>query len=438
MSVRLRGLAAPMRSVTAAAVLAGLAGCGGGKTEDAAQPQVTATSTPKPVVAPTGLVPTEQADAFTGLRRSAAQLTDAADRIALGVDRPGDDRGVADTRLARLLTDLRFLLTEHVYLTGVAVQTAFERSDTSQAAKDALAALDANSEAFATMVVKGRLEADDPDKGAFLEGWRAHAQSFFDYAVAVKDDDAAERGKAEAALDAYRVSAADYLAEITDGKLPGYQVKAEMKEHINTLKDAIDAFAADDTQAYDLLKIAGDAMAKTAGVFAKGLYAEDSGQAAELEEPAVLARADLTGLTISHTYLTASAFIAGFGAVKGFTTAPYAAAKVAIEDNSKQLAQVIRGATTSEAQVEFLEDWRRQFLDLEEYAKGAANDNRRVMDGALDYLDDDQKNTGKFIDELTKGRAKAEDVSAALERHLRTFTGTVDAMRALFVRSRSS
>jgi hypothetical protein len=389
-------------ATAAATILAGLAGCGGGD-ESTAQPQVTPTATtaPEPTTPPVG--------------------TDKA-----------DEGGVAEAPYATFRRNLTYALTEHVYLVGLAAQTAVAKSETSQVVKDALDALEDNTGAL--VAVFGPL-LEDAEREEFRTGWMAFTRAFYDYAVAIKDEDSAERGKATAAMEEYRVAAAAFFTEVTDGNLPQYLTKAELKDHIFGMKKAVDAVAAEDPGSFDLLRQTAERVGETATKVTKAFFA-DAEDIGDLEEQAPTVRAQLAGYAVQHTYLTGMSVVTAYTDPKRFSGAPYAKAKVAIDDNAKAMGEVVREVATSTQQANFLEEWRRAIRDLEDYAEGAYFDSQRVREGALEYLDGDRKTTGRFFDRLTKGR-DAELFADELGRHIATFAGTVDALRTAFARSRS-
>lgn len=419
-------------ATTAAVLLAGAAGCGGGG-EEAAEPQATPTATAEaePTAEPTGLTPVEQPNAFAGLRKAALQLGRIADRVALRNEK-ADEGGAADAASSTYRRDLTYALTEHVYLIGLAAQTAVTKSETSQVVKDALDALEDNAGSVVE-VVGAQLE--DADREEFRTGWLAFTRAFYDYAVAVKDEDSTKRREAETVLNTYRQDLAVFLTTVTDGDLPQYQTKAEMKDHIYVLRKALDAIAGEDPTAFDLLREAAQSVTETAVVFTKG-FLRDSEDIGTVEEQGPTVRAKLAGLTVQHSYLAAMSYVTAYTDAKRFSGTPYNQAKVALDDNAKAIGEVVRDVSTSAQQVRFLEEWRRTLADLESYAEGAYFGNETVREGALEYLEKDTNTSGRFFDRLTKAR-DAEIFAGEMTRHIETFTGTVDALKASFARARS-
>jgi hypothetical protein len=419
---------------TAAAVvlLAGAAGCGGGG-EETAQPQVTPTATaePEPTADPAGLAPAEQPNAFAGLRKAALQLGRIADRVAVRNEKAAE-AGAPDTVSATFRRDLTYALTEHVYLLGLAAQTAVTKSETSQVVKDALDALDDNTGSVVELV---GAQLENADREEFRTGWLAFTRAFYDYAVAVKDEDTTKRREAETVMNTYRQELAVFFTTVTDGDLPQYQTKAEMKDHIYVLRKALDAVAGEDPAAFDLLREAAESVAETAVVFTKG-FLRDAEDIGDVEEQLSTVRAKLASLTVQHSYLAAMSYVTAFTDAKRFSGTPYNRAKVALDDNAKAIGDVVKDVATSAQQVRFLEEWRRTLADLESYAEGAYFDNETVRKGALEYLEKDLDTAGRFFDRLTKGR-DAEVFAADMGRHIATFMGTIDALKAGFARARS-
>jgi hypothetical protein len=180
------------------------------------------------------------ADAFDSLRTAAMHVGEGAAVIAGGLTTAADLEGDPADEASTLRATLTAGLQEHVYLAGIAVFTAYtsEGGTESEAFAAAAATLDANSVALSEGI--GSL-AGEENGTAFLELWREHIGYFVDYAnaVAMGDDAAAQEALAE--LDAYRATAGEFFAGISNGELPAQDIADGLAMHVRTLGGAIDS-----------------------------------------------------------------------------------------------------------------------------------------------------------------------------------------------------
>jgi hypothetical protein len=168
--------------------------------------------------------------------------------------------GGADTPAAGLRAGLTALLQEHVYLAGIATGTALGGGDLAAPA----ATLDKNSVALSEAI--GSVYGDAAGK-QFLDLWRKHIGFFVDYTTGVATKDQAKADGAKAALDGYRADFGAFLAS-ANPNLTKEAVAEELKPHVQTLVDAIDAQAAKSPEAFDKLRTAASHMPMTADIIA--------------------------------------------------------------------------------------------------------------------------------------------------------------------------
>lgn len=176
------------------------------------------------------------------LKDAAGHVVMAAGTFAGGFDAALDLDGDPADGASELRSGLTALLTEHVYLAGLAVFTAYtaEGGPDSDAFAGAAGALDANSVALSDAVAS----LAGPEQGtAFLELWREHIGFFVDYAVAVAADDSAAAEAALTDLDGYRPQAGAFFEEVSGGELPADDVAEGLRVHVETLAGAIDSLA---------------------------------------------------------------------------------------------------------------------------------------------------------------------------------------------------
>jgi hypothetical protein len=174
--------------------------------------------------------------------------------------------GLTNTAAAQLYAGLDQLLREHVDLTANVVQTAITKGPASANTKQALAALDQNTQGLGAAI--GSVYGAAAQK-EFLKQWRAHIGFFVNYTLADATNNAAKKAKAMKDLAGYVSQFSTFVAGAT--KLPAAAVAADLKGHITTLETAIDAIVAGSPKSSADLLMAEDHMAGTAAVLAKGI-----------------------------------------------------------------------------------------------------------------------------------------------------------------------
>jgi hypothetical protein len=177
----------------------------------------------------------------------------------------GMDQASIETGAAQLNTGLSTLLQEHVYLAGIATGTALTEGADSKAFKAAAQTLDGNSVEPSEAI--GSVYGDEGGK-TFLGLWRAHIGFFVDYTVGAATGDKASQQRAVKDLDGYREDFGAFLESATEGGLTKEAVAEELVPHIQSLAAAVDAQAAGDPKAFDLLREAANHMPMTADVIA--------------------------------------------------------------------------------------------------------------------------------------------------------------------------
>jgi hypothetical protein len=174
------------------------------------------------------------------------------------------------TPAAELRAGLTDLLTQHVYLAGIALKTAVEKGgnlkDPSVVA--AVTVLDGNSVALSKAVGAAYPDAEKP----FLESWRQHIGFFVNYTLGKATKNTAMANKAKADLDGYRTSFGQLINSVVP-ELPADAVAKELIPHVQTLLDTIDALVAGRTGVFSDLEMAAMHMPGTAKILAGGIAA---------------------------------------------------------------------------------------------------------------------------------------------------------------------
>jgi hypothetical protein len=407
---------------------AGCAGSGDEATE-AGYSRPSATSSPETTAAPTTtpkpLVPQGTGAPFEDLRTAASHMPMTAAALAAGIAEGAVIDGDSASQAAELRSTLTALLTEHVYLSGIAVATAYATAPNSAEFQAAAAALDKNSVAVADAV--GAVVPDQRD--SFLDAWRAHIGDFVSYAVAAKDGNDEAKAKEAADLAAYTQSQGAFFEKITGGALPAAAVTASLDEHVATLAAAVDALAAGDTGAYDLLKTAGDHMAMSAEALAGGIVAATDAEGDPADAAASL-RAGLTSQLVSHVYLAGGSVFAAYTAGAG--SAEFDAAAAALDENSTEIAAGV-GSIAPDQQMTFLEQWRSHISDFVDYALAVARGDEAGKQEQLDDLNAYRVSAGQFFSDITGGALAAADVTEALGHHAETLAGAIDSFSGALV-----
>jgi len=184
----------------------------------------------------------DQDRAFTALRTGAGHMQMIADPLAGAIVKQFPDKiaGASDTPAAALRTTLNLALREHVYLAAAATNAALGGRDAEF--KAAAGVLDANSVAIAKAI--GSVYGADAEK-AFLPLWRKHIGMVVDYTIGKAAKDQAKQDRAVSDLLGYTQDFGAFLSG-ANPNLPKAVVADLVKHHVVTLKDVIDAQAAQD------------------------------------------------------------------------------------------------------------------------------------------------------------------------------------------------
>jgi hypothetical protein len=124
--------------------------------------------------------------------------------------------------------------------------------------------LDQNSIALSDAI--GSVYGKDAGK-QFLALWRDHIGFFVDYTKAKAEGDKQAARAAREKLDGYRAEFGAFIAS-ANPNLSEEAVADELKPHVNSLFDTIDAVIAGDTEVFEKLRTAAAHMPDTAKVLA--------------------------------------------------------------------------------------------------------------------------------------------------------------------------
>ncbi|MFL6108177.1 MAG: hypothetical protein ACJ72L_14545, partial [Marmoricola sp.] len=172
------------------------------------------------------------------------------------------------TAAAELRAGLTDLLTQHVYLAGIALKTAVDKGGNLKdpAVVAAVNTLDGNSVALSKAIGSAYPAAEKP----FLQSWRQHIGFFVNYTLGKATKNTAMATKAKKDLDGYRTSFGQLIHSVVP-ELPADAVAKELIPHVQTLLDTIDALTTGKGDAFALLSKAADHMPMTADILAGGI-----------------------------------------------------------------------------------------------------------------------------------------------------------------------
>jgi hypothetical protein len=419
----------------AAVLLAGLAACGGSGNDTAspAAPAATSAGDTNGAVTTVALVAKGTGNPFVDVRTAAAHMPMTADALAAGIVKGAKIKGDVASKSADLRAALTHLLTEHVYLAGIAVDTAYTAGADSAEFKLAAATLDENSKAVAAAV--GGIVPDEEKN--FLQTWRSHVNDFVTYAVGAKTGGAEGtkmKKEAVANLTAYAKQSGIFFKRITGGALPAAAVEKDFNTHISSLAAAVDAFAAGEATGFAKLKTAADHMAMTAEVLATGI-AKATKMAGDPTDAASTLRSGLTGLLTAHVYLAGVAVFTAYSADGGLDGAAFKAAAAALDKNTVEIASAVGSVAGKEKEATFLQVWRSHINDFVTYAKGEATGDQALKDKGLANLDAYRTAAGGFFAEITGGALPADAVAEELKGHIETLAGAIDSLKAALIKA---
>ena len=359
----------------------------------------------------------------TGTSAMSADTTGRTAGTAAGTT-PGSAVAMAATATpaAELRATMTDLLVSHVYLAGIALQTAVQTGPTSPQTAAATEALDQNSMQIADAVgsVYGP-EAGDQ----FLELWRKHIGFFVDYTVAKASGDDEAANIAKTALDGYLLDLGAFLAA-ANPNLTEDGVAEALVPHVDTLFAAIDLMVAKDPTAPSALRQAAAAMPPIAAVLTDAIVTQQELEGAADGDAAGL-RAGLTTLLDEHVYL------AGILVVTALATSPDSpeatAAAAALDENSVAFADAVGTIYGPEAGDQFLELWRKHIGFFVDYTVARATGDDEAANIAKTGLNGYFLDLGAFLAAANPNLTE-DGVAEALVPHAETLFSTIDLAAA--------
>lgn len=406
---------------TAAALLFGaLTACGGDDDPEVAAPAPVSTPTVSAGATPatTTLKPVSYPDPFAGARDAAERMPELAGTLAVGFGRSTKATG-ADTAAAEFAGSLQHLLTEYVFLSALAMDIELVKPDDPQN-KDSLAELDKNSVALADAI---DTVATPAQRSAFLDGWREQSKAMVTAAISndtTVDEDAAE------VVDSYPAKAAKVLGQISGGELDTDEFATALGEQLKALRDAHQAVKNRQDNAYRKLYGVASGMSTVAATLAEAL-AEGGSLAGDPESAGAVTRAKLSHLLTSHAYLAVTSTLVNYSPPGVLEIEASNSVALALGDNSTDLTDTI-GALAPDHRTAFDQSWAGHINDFVAYSNAARAKDTAARTRALASLEAYRTAGGKLFAEATKDEVKPGPVATALEAHIESLVGTIDAL----------
>jgi hypothetical protein len=318
-----------------------------------------------------------------------------------------------------LRTGLEELFGQDVFV-GIRVTRSRLRGDPdfTQAAVDALSR---NSDDLTTLLGKvyGSARAEE-----FRRLWESQQEGLVAYARAASQHDQAAKAAARQQLDAFPGRVAQYLHDLTAGKIAAPAISSRLKTHVDDLIGFTDAYAAGDyATAYRIERVDYERQFALGTVIAAGiLRARDGHLPASFDSPLTRLRSTLGELLGEHLQLAVDAMGA---ALRGGPEFRADAAQV--NADTQQLASAIGVLFGPQSAARFESVWGDHVDALVSYSGAVAAKDQNSKAKALARLRAFEQHLSTFLSTSTEGRLKAPALSEMLHMHDRDLVEQLDA-----------
>jgi len=322
---------------------------------------------------------------------------------------------------ATLRAALTAMLNDHVWLAGNALDTAIRAKGNLKdpAVQGAVAALDGNSVALSKAIGSVYPSAEKP----FLDSWRTHIGYFVNYTLGKATKDDAKVAQAKKDLDGYRTAFGQLIHSVIPG-LSASAVADELKPHVQTLLDAIDADVAGSPDFQTKLETAAAHMSMTADVLA-GAIAKDKGLAGSVDGSAATVLSTLTAQLNDHVWLAGNALDTAVVNGGDLKNAAVMGAVAALDANSVALSKTV-GSVYPTAEKPFLDSWRTHIGFFVNYTLGKATKNAAMVAKAKSDLAGYAVSFGQLLHSVIAG-LPASAVESELQAHVTSLLAAIDA-----------
>ena len=318
-----------------------------------------------------------------------------------------------------LRTGLEELFGQDVFV-GIRVTRSRLRGDPdfTQAAVDALSR---NSDDLTTLL--GRVYGSARAKG-FRQLWEAQQEGLVAYARAASQHDQAAKAAARGQLDAFPGQVAQFLHDLTSGKIAAPAISSRLKTHIDDLVRFTDAYAAGDyATAYRIERVDYERQFALGTVIAAGIAGGRAGNLpAAFDSPLTRLRSTLGELLGEHMQLVVDAMGA---ALRGGPEFKADAAQV--NNDTEELAGAFGVLFGPKSGAAFTSVWGDHVDALVAYSGAVATKDQQGKNQALAQLRAFEKHLSTFLSTSTDGRLTAPALSDVLHMHDRDLVEQIDA-----------
>ncbi|HEX3305484.1 MAG TPA: hypothetical protein VHS32_04495, partial [Streptosporangiaceae bacterium] len=318
-----------------------------------------------------------------------------------------------------LRTELEELFGQDVFV-GIRVTRSRLRGDPdfTQAAVNALSR---NSDDLTTLIgrVYGSARAEE-----FRRLWESQQEGLVGYARAASQHDQAAKAAARRQLDASPGRIAQYLHDLTAGKIAAGTISSRLKTHTDDLIRFTDAYAAGDyATAYRIERVDYERQFALGTVIAAGMAGgRGKDLPADFDSPLTRLRSTLGELLGEHLQLAVDAMGA---ALRGGPEFRADAAQV--NADTEQLASAFGVLFGPQSGTRFASIWGDHVDALVAYSGAVAAKDQNSKAKALARLRAFEQHLSTFLSTGTDGRLKAPALSEMLHMHDRDLVEQLDA-----------
>jgi hypothetical protein len=258
----------------------------------------------------------------------------------------------------------------------------------------------------------------------FRRLWEAQQEGLVAYARAASQHDQAAKAAARRQLDASPGRIAQYLHDLTAGKIAAGTISSRLKTHIDDLIGFTDAYAAGDyATAYRIERADYERQFALGTVIAAGMAGGRTGNLpASFDSPLTRLRSTLGELLGEHLQLAVDAMGA---ALRGGPEFRADAAQV--NADTEQLASAFGVLFGPQSGTRFESVWGDHVDALVSYSGAVAAKDQNSKAKALARLRAFEQHLSTFLSTSTEGRLKAPALSEMLHMHDRDLVEQLDA-----------
>jgi len=258
----------------------------------------------------------------------------------------------------------------------------------------------------------------------FRRLWESQQEGLVAYARAASQHDQAAKAAARRQLDAFPGQVAQYLHDLTAGKIAASTISSRLKTHVDDLVRFTDAYAAGDyATAYRIERVDYERQFALGTVIAAGILRSRDGKLpAAFDSPLTRLRSTLGELLGEHMQLVVDAMGA---ALRGGPEFRADAAQV--NADTEQLASAIGVLFGPQSATRFASVWGDHVDALVSYSGAVAAEDEQGKAKALAQLRAFERHLSAFLSTGTDGRLTAPALSDVLHMHDRDLVEQIDA-----------